>query len=116
MFGYLTLGFASAVTLLLIVAVVSGFGNGVLRPSLTSLITHQAGQHEQGIVLGITQSLSSLAAIASPVIAGMLIERQMLTLWAWMSAAMAAGGLLVWTTGKGEREGAVSGNGLEKKS
>ncbi len=34
------------------VAVVAGFGNGVLRPSLTSLVTHQAGQHEQGVVLG----------------------------------------------------------------
>ena len=97
-FGYLALGLATAVSLLLIVAVVSGFGNGVLRPSLTSLITHQAGQHEQGVVLGITQSLSSIAAIAAPIIAGMLIERQMLTHWAWVSAAMAALGLFVWTT------------------
>ena len=95
--GYLTLGLATALSLLVIVAVVSGFGNGVLRPSLTSLITHQAAQHEQGVVLGITQSLSSIAAIAAPMIAGMLIERQMLTQWAWVSAAMAAGGLLVWT-------------------
>ena len=95
--GYLTLGLATAVSLLLIVAVVSGFGNGVLRPALTSLITHQAAQHEQGVVLGITQSLSSIAAIAAPIIAGMLIERQMLTQWAWVSAAMAAGGLFVWT-------------------
>jgi MFS transporter, DHA1 family, tetracycline resistance protein len=95
--GYVTLGLATAVSLLLIVAVVSGFGNGVLRPSLTSLITYQAAQHEQGVVLGITQSLSSIAAIAAPVIAGVLIEHQMLTYWAWVSAAMAAGGLYVWT-------------------
>jgi MFS family permease len=107
--GYLTLGLATAMSLLVIVAVVSGFGNGVLRPSLTSLITHQAAQHEQGVVLGITQSLSSIAAIAAPMIAGMLIERQMLTQWAWVSAAMAALGLFVWTTTprttKGEGEG-----------
>jgi MFS transporter, DHA1 family, tetracycline resistance protein len=96
-FGYLTLGLATAISALAIVAVVSGFGNGVLRPSLTSLITHQAAQHEQGVVLGITQSLSSIAAIAAPMIAGMLIERQMLTHWAWVSAAMAAIGLFVWT-------------------
>jgi MFS family permease len=96
--GYLTLGLATAVALLLIVAVISGFGNGVLRPSLTSLITHQAGQHEQGVVLGITQSLSSLAAIGAPIVAGVLIERQLLTAWAWVSAAMAAIGLMVWTT------------------
>jgi MFS family permease len=96
--GYLTLGVATAVSLLLIVAVVSGFGNGVLRPSLTSLITHQAAPHEQGVVLGITQSLSSIAAIAAPIVAGLLIERQMLTSWAWVSAAMAALGFFVWTT------------------
>jgi MFS transporter, DHA1 family, tetracycline resistance protein len=96
--GYLALGLATTIVLLLVVAVISGFGNGVLRPSLTSLITHQAGQHEQGIVLGITQSLSSLAAIGAPVVAGLLIERQLLTAWAWVSAAMAAIGLMVWTT------------------
>jgi MFS family permease len=95
--GYLALGLATTIVLLLVVAVISGFGNGVLRPSLTSLITHQAGQHEQGIVLGITQSLSSLAAIGAPIVAGLLIERQLLTAWAWVSAAMAAIGLMVWT-------------------
>jgi DHA1 family tetracycline resistance protein-like MFS transporter len=120
--GYLLLGFATAVLLLILVAVVSGFGNGVLRPSLTSLITHQAGEHEQGVVLGITQSLSSLAAIGAPVIAGTLIERQLLTHWAWVAAAMAAVGLYVWTTanrgggrGEGEGEGAVSGKRHEAK-
>ena len=46
--GYLTLGLATAISLLVIVAVVSGFGNGVLRPSLTSLITHQAGAARAG--------------------------------------------------------------------
>ena len=96
--GYVTLGVTSSVAVLLMVALVAGFGNGVLRPSLTSLVTHQAGQHEQGVVLGITQSLSSLAAIAAPAIAGLLIQQQMLTQWAWVSAAMAAVGLIVWTT------------------
>jgi MFS family permease len=96
--GYILLGATNSVAVLLMVALVAGFGNGVLRPSLTSLVTHHAGQHEQGVVLGITQSLSSLAAIAAPAIAGLLIEHQMLTQWAWVSAAMAAVGLYAWTT------------------
>jgi MFS family permease len=96
--GYILLGATNSVAVLLMVAIVAGFGNGVLRPSLTSLVTHQAGTHEQGVVLGITQSLSSLAAIAAPAIAGLLIEHQMLTQWAWVSAAMAAIGLVAWTT------------------
>ncbi len=101
--GYLTLGLASAIAMLVIVAVVSGFGNGVLRPSLTSLITHQAGPHEQGVVLGITQSLSSLAAIAAPVVAGLLLEREMLAEWAWAAATMAAAGLFVWMKAQPQR-------------
>jgi MFS family permease len=96
--GYLSLGFVTSVVALVTVAVVAGFGNGVLRPALTSLVTHQAGSHEQGVVLGITQSLSSIAAIGAPVVAGLLIERQMLTQWAWTSGAMAAVGLIVWAT------------------
>jgi MFS family permease len=98
--GYFTLGVATSVALLVTVAVVSGFGNGVLRPALTSLVTHQAGSHEQGIVLGITQSLSSLAAIGAPIVAGLLIERQMLTEWAWTSGVMAAIGLFVWVNAR----------------
>jgi MFS family permease len=93
------------VALLVTVAVVSGFGNGVLRPALTSLVTHQAGSHEQGTVLGITQSLSSIAAICAPIVAGLLIERQLLTQWAWTSATMAAIGLFVWVSARTRRAG-----------
>src|SRR5688500_1982300 len=39
--GYFTLGVATSTAVLLMVAVVTGFGNGVLRPALTSLVTHQ---------------------------------------------------------------------------
>jgi MFS family permease len=93
--GYALLGAATSIVLLLVVAVVSGFGNGVLRPALTSLVTHQAGPREQGVVLGITQALTSIAAITAPVLAGVLIEHDMLAAWAWLAAMLAGGGLLV---------------------
>jgi MFS family permease len=96
--GYFTLGVATSTAVLVGVAIVTGFGNGVLRPSLTSLVTHQAGPHEQGVVLGITQSLSSIAAIAAPAVAGLLIQHDMLMQWAWVSGLMAAVGLFLWTT------------------
>lgn len=94
--GYALLGATTSNVLLIVVAVITGFGNGVLRPALTSLVTHQAEAEEQGTVLGITQALSSLAAICSPALAGMLIEHNMLNAWAWVSATMAAVGLGVW--------------------
>jgi MFS family permease len=97
--GYFFLGATTSVVLLVMVAVIAGFGNGVLRPALTSLVTHQAGPTEQGVVLGITQALTSIAAIAAPVAAGILIERGWLSAWAWLAAGLAAVGLWLATIG-----------------
>lgn len=96
--GYFFLGATTSVVLLVMVAIVSGFGNGVLRPALTSLVTHQAGPREQGVVLGITQALTSMASIVAPFAAGLLIEHNLLSYWASLAALMAGAGLLVWTT------------------
>jgi MFS family permease len=93
--GYFTLGLVDSIGLLLVSCAVGGFGNGVLRPALTSLITHQAARHEQGVVLGITQSLMSIASIVAPVVAGVLISHQRLTTWAWLSGSLAAVGALL---------------------
>ncbi len=64
------------------------FGNGVLRPALTALITQKSGRREQGVVLGLTQSLTSVSQIAAPVLAGFLIEKGYLTAWALGCAAV----------------------------
>jgi MFS family permease len=72
---------------------VLAFGTGVIRPTLTSLITQHARPHEQGAVLGVTQSLMSIASVVTPIVSGMLIERRLLTLWAWLPAVVAVVGL-----------------------
>ena len=91
--GYFGLGIASSFGLLMVTGTLAAFGNGVIRPALTSLITQQAGRQEQGVVLGITQSLMSMASIVSPIVAGLLIEHQMLKEWAWVAAGLAAIGV-----------------------
>jgi MFS family permease len=91
--GYFGLGIASSFALLMLTGTLAAFGNGVIRPALTSLITQQAGRQEQGVVLGITQSLMSMASIVAPVVGGLLIERQMLKEWAWAAAGLAAVGV-----------------------
>jgi MFS family permease len=91
--GYFGLGVASSFTLLMITGTLAAFGNGVIRPALTSLITQQAGRQEQGVVLGITQALMSMASIVSPVVGGLLIERHLLKEWAWVAAGLAAVGV-----------------------
>ena len=86
--AYLGLGAASTIAALVIVATISSFGNGVLRPALTSLITQLAGRHEQGVVLGLTQSMTSVASIAAPIIVGLLIQHAHLMAWAALAAGM----------------------------
>lgn len=76
--------------------------SGVLRPAVTSLITQQAGRREQGVVLGLTQSITSISQIVAPVIAGSLIDRGQLGAWALATAGVALLGMLASLPGKGD--------------
>lgn len=58
------------------------FATGSIRPALTSLITRLSPQEEQGSVLGLTQSLQSVAQIVAPFIGGLMIEHGLLKIWA----------------------------------
>ncbi|MDA1184341.1 MAG: MFS transporter [Acidobacteria bacterium] len=91
--GFFGLGLASSIASLLWMGLLASFGIGVIRPALTSLITQQADRREQGVVLGLTQSLTSIASIVAPIVAGLLIGRQLLTEWAWVAACLAAVGI-----------------------
>lgn len=101
--GYFGLGLASKPMMLGLVAVCAAFGNGVIRPALTSLITQEAGRHEQGVVLGITQSLMSMASIVTPILAGVLIGHHQLTAWAWTAAGVAVVGAVISRAGFAQR-------------
>src|SRR5258705_425701 len=80
--AYLILGPTRTIPWLVVVSTISSFGNGVLRPTLTSLVSQNAGRHEQGVAIGLTQSLSSVAQNVAPIVGGILIRKEMLTLWA----------------------------------
>ena len=75
---------------------------GALRPALTSLITQRADPREQGVVLGLTQSITSISQIVAPVIAGSLIDREQLGAWALATAGVAFLGMLASLPGKAE--------------
>ena len=60
-------------------------GTGVLRPALTSLITQHAVARNRGDI-GADAFLMSVAQIIGPVIAGFLIDRELLTTWALVGA------------------------------
>jgi MFS family permease len=72
--GYLVLGTAETTAVVLLAATISSFGNGVVRPSLTSLISQAVGRHEQGVAIGISGSLSSLAMTLAPPTGGVMLD------------------------------------------
>ncbi len=103
-FGSMAVGFAllsgsHQITFLLVAIVFLTFGSAVLRPSLTSLITSRAARHRQGMVIGLMQSLMSVAQIIAPLIAGLLIQKQYLSMWALAGSLFCAiGWSLIATT------------------
>jgi MFS family permease len=87
--GYAAIGITYQIWDLMVVQTLSAIGGSGLRPALTSLITQKADRHEQGVVIGLTQSLTSVAQITAPLLAGKLIDLHMLTSWAVVSGITA---------------------------
>ncbi len=93
--AYTIMGFAGTVTTLYIAAAVNTFGHGVLRPVITARLTQSVGRHEQGVVLGISGSLSSVAMSLAPPTGGTMLTHRWLLAWALIPAGVSLVGLLV---------------------
>ncbi|MBP9087246.1 MAG: MFS transporter [Kofleriaceae bacterium] len=98
--AYFVLGVAGTLSVIGIAVVFSAFGNGVLRPVVTSRITQSVGRHEQGAALGVSQSLSSIAMIIAPPAGGILINNMMLTEWGILAGSVAVLGLMAAIAGR----------------
>jgi MFS transporter, DHA1 family, tetracycline resistance protein len=94
MIGYGMLAFTRGIVGLAISCTFSTFGGSMLRPVLTSVITKHAPRSEQGAVLGVTQSLMSLAQVVSPLISGFLIGHEWLAAWSLLAGALCAVGFV----------------------
>jgi len=90
--GYATLAFCFSIPVLIAATTILALGS-LVRPTLTSMITQAAPSEELGVVLGLTQSLTSIAQITGPPIAGFLIQRGMLSTWGMTAAAVSLIGL-----------------------
>jgi DHA1 family tetracycline resistance protein-like MFS transporter len=87
--GLLGLAFAASLWEVLLVTGLLAVGMGLLNPSVTSLISREAGAEERGGVMGVSQSASSLARILGPAVAGAVFS-----LWG-RSAPFLLGALLM---------------------
>jgi multidrug resistance protein len=65
---------AGGLAALLVGGGVFSMGNSLATPALTSLASKSAGAEQQGVVLGVTQSVASLARAVGPSLAAVLIN------------------------------------------
>jgi hypothetical protein len=65
----------------------------VIRPAITAQISSTAGRRDQGAVLGLTQSITSICQVMAPVMVGALIDRGFLAAWALAGAGIAFCGM-----------------------
>lgn len=65
---------AGGLAALLVGGGVFSMGNSLATPALTSLASKSAGPEQQGVVLGATQSVASLARAVGPFLAALLIN------------------------------------------
>ena len=93
--GYAILMFVFRIPSLLTVLAMASFGSGVVRPVLTSLVTQRASREEQGAVLGVNQSLVSIAQVLAPILSGYLIGKGYLDAWALSVGGFALCGLAI---------------------
>jgi len=68
--GLLLLPFARTPAALVAACAVLAVGNGLTSPALSSLVSKQAPAHAQGRVLGVNQSMGSIARVLGPLIGG----------------------------------------------
>ena len=86
--GMAALPGAPTLPLLFPICAIVAVGSALLHPSLAALLSRSAGAHEQGAVLGLGQSLSSLARVAGPILSGVLFQHVGLGAPYWMGAAL----------------------------
>lgn len=97
--GFALLAVASPLVILALAVTLLGMASSLLRPSLISLITQYASKQEQGMIMGLVQSLISVCQIISPMYGGALIQQGHLKSWAFVAATLTFSGFLLgrWT-------------------
>lgn len=88
------LSFAPSVAWLAVVAPLAVLGFAMVTPSLNSLLSRRSGVHIQGGILGVNQSLQSLARIVGPMV-GLPLLGVWMPLPFWTGGAVMLAGLVL---------------------
>jgi MFS family permease len=114
--GLVVLAVTRGVPLLGVAMTGLALGMGLTQPSLNSLISRRAGNEEQGAVLGVSQSVGSLARVLGPAAAGVLFaELGRGSPFIWGAALIAAAWLVALSLGRGAMRLAGAGPAGERE-
>jgi multidrug resistance protein len=91
--GLALIPFLRTVALIYVGTFLIAFGNSLIMPSVMAVISVRSKEHEQGIAMGVTQSLGSLARIIGPTYGGFTYA-QINMYFPFLSAGAAALGAL----------------------
>jgi MFS transporter, DHA1 family, tetracycline resistance protein len=80
----------------IIITVLLGITNGLSGPSMSSLVSQRAPNEMQGSILGLTQSLGSLARVVGPVFANFLFGMQPYLPYVWGGILSLIPAALAW--------------------
>jgi len=73
--GYIGIAFLAQEVPMLAACAVLAVGSALFNPSLASLVSQEAADHERGAVLGVFQSASALGRVVGPAFSGLVFAR-----------------------------------------
>lgn len=93
--GYATLAWSPSAWMLFPAIGIIAIGNGLAGPAMQGMLSRLAEDHEQGAVMGVSTSLSSLARVGGPIFAGATFDHLGMSAPYWSGAAFMLGGLFL---------------------
>jgi predicted MFS family arabinose efflux permease len=93
--GYAALAWSPAAWMLFVAIGIIAVGNGLGGPAMQGLLSRQAEAHEQGTLMGVSASLSSLARVAGPIFAGAVFDHIGMSAPYWFGALSMFAGLIL---------------------
>lgn len=72
--GYALMPLASSVPVFILFQVLLPLGTALLFPANSALVSHRAAKHEFGLMMGVQQALRGVAAVLSPIGAGLAYQ------------------------------------------
>ena len=93
--GFLGIAWTPTIWGLYIACIAVAFGIGITSPSISGILSKLVSPQEQGVTLGVSQSLSSLARVVGPVWAGALYDHVSIGAPYWTGALWLIASLVV---------------------